>query len=184
MIRITGISLVGLALLACSARGKTTNLGEYGPFLTIKALSGNLDGSAWGFEAKKADGKWYLIINGKEWGPYGYAYDDPQFSSDGSAWGFCAEKANGKWYVLINGKKWGPYEYAGYPQFSSDGSAWGFWAKKADGKHYVLINGKEWGPYEFVGDPQFSSDGSAVFYAATGTKPSYYRIERIAVPGK
>ena len=107
MIRITGISLVDLVLLAGSARGKATNLGEYGPFETIVYLSGNLDGSAWGFCAKKADGKEYLIINGKEWGPY--------------------EDAGWRW---------------------------------------------------------FFSDGSAVFYAATETKPSYYRIERIVVPGK
>lgn len=53
--------------------------------------------------------------------------------------------------------------------------------KKPDGKLCVLINDKEWGPYNKAWSLSFSPDGSALFYAATRTKPSYYRIDRVKV---
>jgi hypothetical protein len=80
--------------------------------------------------------------------------------------------------------EYGPFEKIEFLAGTLDGSSWGFWAEKPDGKEYLIINGKEWGPYERAWWPPFSSDGSAVFYAATKIKPSYYRIERIVVPGK
>ncbi|MGC8895036.1 MAG: CsgG/HfaB family protein, partial [candidate division WOR-3 bacterium] len=55
----------------------------------------------------------------------------------------------------------------------------GFEAEKADGKQYVIVNGEEWGPYEDVAVAGFASDGSFVFYTATRTKPSYYRVDRV-----
>jgi hypothetical protein len=84
MLRTAGISLVGLVLLPGFAKGETTNLGEYGPFQEIEFLAGTPDGSVWGFWAKKPNGKEYIIINGKEWGPY-EDVGGSVFSSDGSA---------------------------------------------------------------------------------------------------
>ncbi|MGB9590425.1 MAG: hypothetical protein ACPL68_06005, partial [Candidatus Hydrothermia bacterium] len=102
-----------MGLLSLAFKEETTKLGEYGPYANMEGLSGSADGRAWGFKAWKADGKQYVLINGKEWGPYGIASSlvdfSLNFSSDGSAWGFAAEKADGKQYVLINGKEWGPY---------------------------------------------------------------------------
>jgi len=80
--------------------------------------------------------------------------------------------------------EYGPFEKIEFLAGTLDGSVWGFWAKEPDGKEYVIINGKEWGPYEEAWGLEFSSDGSAVFYAATQTEPSYYRIDRIVVPSK
>ncbi|MGB9589828.1 MAG: hypothetical protein ACPL68_02985, partial [Candidatus Hydrothermia bacterium] len=50
----------------------------------------------------------YVIINGKEYGPYDYA-SRPEISSDGSTWGFRAVKQD-EHYVIINGKEYGPFE--------------------------------------------------------------------------
>jgi len=137
MLRTAEISLVGLALLPGFAKGETTNLGEYGPFNKIEFLTGTPDGSVWGFRAKKPDGKWYVIINGKEWGPYEVA-GDPEFSSDGSSWGFEAKKPGGNWYVIINGKEWGPYEVAWWPRFSLDGSAAFYAATQTEPSYYRI----------------------------------------------
>ncbi|MEO0181109.1 MAG: hypothetical protein ABIM74_09880 [candidate division WOR-3 bacterium] len=76
--------------------------------------------------------------------------------------------------------EYGPFDHISCLTHSSDGSAWGFRARKS-GKHYVIINGKEYGPYKGVSIPGFIEDGSCVFYAATKTKPSYYRVERVKV---
>ncbi|MGC8893566.1 MAG: hypothetical protein ACP5QG_01805, partial [candidate division WOR-3 bacterium] len=58
-----------IALLSLAFKAETTKLGEYGPYANMGGLIGSADGSAWGFRAWKADGKRYVIVNGKEWGP-------------------------------------------------------------------------------------------------------------------
>ncbi|MFN3996056.1 MAG: hypothetical protein ACK4GR_05975, partial [bacterium] len=82
------------------------------------------DDTNYAFELGK-DGKYYVEINNKTYGPYDeFSIYDIVFSPDNSKYGFVFKK-DGKWYVNINDKIYGPYKEVGKPEFSPDSSKYG-----------------------------------------------------------
>lgn len=133
---------------------------RYGPSETQGGFNFSPDGAKWSWSIVKDD-KSYIIISGKEYGPFS-VYPSPYliFSPDSSSWAFTRGTIlTGEIYIYVSGKKYGPYGEVGGLQFSKNGKTWATIEIKPDQYYYPLISGEKFGPYKGC-LVQLSSDGS------------------------
>jgi hypothetical protein len=129
---------------------------------------------------KPGTGKWYVRIDGKEYGPWDKVDRPCKYSPDGKHWAIRGE-LHDKYYVLADGCKYGPFNFnVKGPWFDSGRGAFVFTAQrdnefflvaggevikkgkvveKPGGEMFVTISNKRFGPYQDVELPLFSPSG-------------------------
>ena len=123
---------------------------RYGPYKYASSPQFSSDGRSFGFKAQKDDGD-YLIINGKEFGPF-MKVTFPAISKEKGNWAYSYLKDTG-WFVrLSTGKEFGPYDFPVSCVFNKNGSIYGFRVVNKS-KNYIIINGKKYGPFDLI--PEF-----------------------------
>ncbi len=115
---------------------------------------------SWAFRASKKEIHWfrYVVVNGREYGPYMGVYD-VVFSQDGRQWGATIAKEGGKCALVINGVE--REDLLGYSDltFSPLRSKWTARTRR-ENNFYRIIDGVEYGPFDCN-----SSSGEIVFSA-------------------
>lgn len=143
------------------------------------------DGARLSFPVMRS-GKWWVVVEGREEGPYDDLADGWDalgrrrqifFSADGRRLGYGARKDWRRWFVVVDGSSGRPYEKLGRPVFSPDGARVAHRAM-SQGKWLVVVDDRPGKPYDEIesqtfsegGLPQeellFSSDGGRIAYRA------------------
>lgn len=127
------------------------------------------DDTKLGYLAKK-EGRYEVIVNGKEGKPYDeIALAFNLFSNDSNQWAYTARKGN-NWFIVIENENSSraekPYANAGGFIFSPDSRHLAYIATH-DNKHFfVVFDGQEGGSYDFVDKLVFSPDSTKLAYHA------------------
>lgn len=123
---------------------------------------------------QERDGLRYLLLEGKEYGPFGE--DERPYYLRRPPPAFQAVKRDGKSYLSSPGKQYGPFDEVG--KFADNGQHVIFWLQRG-GQWYVAVDDKEFGPYDYK--PaweelrlEFSPDGGR--YAFTARRPAGWYI--------
>jgi hypothetical protein len=129
------------------------------------------DGGRCVYPAKR--GKWFVVADGVEYGPYDIVTGPAAFSPDGkhAIW---EARGKGKFARVIDGVAHGPFEYGRFPAsprgvtfFSPDSRRSAFPARMREGGHTVarmIVDGANGPPYSMVGNPHFSPDSQHIAY--------------------
>lgn len=139
----------------------------------------SFDGSWFAFAFYK-QGKRFVNVNGKRFGPYEFDWDRNsdmndslgfkllELSDDGKGYAFSFEKG-GKVYLNANGAIRGAYDSVRDLHVLSGGKSIGY-AYVKDGKEYVSINGTDYGPYAKVWVLKFSDGWETWAFTHRDTK--------------
>ncbi|MBI2119355.1 MAG: hypothetical protein HYT97_06990 [Elusimicrobia bacterium] len=147
------LTLFPLTLPKILADSKKTNLSqekEYGPYDEVGYLTGLF---RFAFTYKK-NGKEYLNVGGKNYGPYDYLHFGDKLKMK-DLWGFLYMQENKKEFsIIVNDKEFGPFlppeGLAPDLSFQIAQKHWGVLFVKNQ-ESYVLIDGKnEYGPFQKV----------------------------------
>jgi hypothetical protein len=155
----------GSRYLAIAAQGDKDTAFLSGQELTGYAKTGiyiaSPDGMHFAFVGFKANGKQFVIVDGKptaECDKVGYIPTGPVFSRDGKHFAYAAETGKA-WYVYVDGTCGKVYQWAGSIVLSADGGHFAHVARR-DGKYCVVVDGKPaQGDYDDVRDLRLSDDG-------------------------
>ncbi|MHA2065386.1 MAG: hypothetical protein ACXABY_13505 [Candidatus Thorarchaeota archaeon] len=113
------------------------------------------------------DGKAFVVIDGKEYGPYDNAIEDSLIFSPNSQHVTFAIVIDSSHLVIIDGESHGPYDGVtkNTPVYSpnSERVAWGVYETN---RWFVMVDGNRQGPYDGVGKLVFSPDSSHLGYKA------------------
>ena len=133
----------------------------------------SLDGSRAAYAAKR--GKWFVVADGVEHGPYDAVLGLPAFSPDGThaTW---EARVRGKLVRVVDGVVHGPFENRldalsrrGVDYFSPDSRRVAFPARMREGGRTVermIVDGANGPPHRMVGNPHFSPDSRHLAYWA------------------
>jgi hypothetical protein len=143
---------------------------------------------------KPGTGKWYVRINGKEYGPWDKLDEKVQFSPDGKHWAIRGE-LHDKYYVLTDSRKYGPFNFnVKGPMFDPGRDVFVFTAQrdnefflvaggkvikkgkvveKPGGEMFITVSNKRFGPYQDVELPLFSPSGKKWAAAVWREKQSF-----------
>ena len=131
------------------------------------------DGSRAAYAAKR--GKWFVVADGVEHGPYDAVLGLPAFSPDGrhATW---EARVRGKLVRVVDGVVHGPFENRldalsrrGVDYFSPDSRRVAFPARMREGGRTVermIVDGANGPPHRMVGNPHFSPDSRHLAYWA------------------
>jgi hypothetical protein len=144
--------------------GKYVCVGKdrHGPYYEVWSAHFSLQGGRWAAIASRdGEGKgFYLVLDGKESGPFTELEPRGEFSSSGHIF-FCRElfgdDSRTLQHIVINGETvYGPCEASFIHFFSPDGKRWAIHAKR-DEFEGLVVDGREFGNYPF---PKFIFDFS------------------------
>lgn len=135
---------------------------RYGPYYEVWSAHFSLQGGRWAAIASRdGQGKgFYLVLDGKESGPFTELEPRGEFSPGGHIF-FCRElfgdDTRTQQNIVINGERvYGPCEASFIHFFSPDGRRWMVHAKR-EGFEGIVVDGREYGNYPF---PKFIFDFS------------------------
>ncbi len=114
-------------------------------------------------------GKWFMVVNGRESGPYDSIVDGIAVSPDGKHIAYPATDARGT-HLVVDGRDGPPYEKITpkSPVFSPDAARIAYVASRG-GKTFAVIDGEEGPAYDgIVGTVTFSPDSTRAAYFAGG----------------
>jgi hypothetical protein len=135
---------------------------RHGPYYCVWSAHFSLQGGRWAaITSRDGQGKgFYLLLDGKEFGPFTELEPQGKFSSTGALF-FCRElfgdDSRTLQNVVINGERvYGPCEAPYIYFFSPDGKRWMVHAKRGEFEG-IVVDGHEYGNYPF---PKFIFDFS------------------------
>ncbi len=151
-------------IIAKPGEGKFIQVGKgrYGPYYEAWSAHFSLRGGRWAAIASR-DGEgrgFYLVLDGKEFGPFIELEPRGDFSPTGALF-FCRElfgdDSRTLQHIVINGERvYGPCEASFIHFFSPDGRRWMVHARR-DEFEGIVVDGREYGNYPF---PRFIFDFS------------------------
>lgn len=124
------------------------------------------------------DGRWLVVVYGKESRQYDAIASPPIFSLDSKRMAYVAQMAN-VWVTIVDGEA-KPYNAVGPLIFSPDGERVAYAATKSGDRLFVVVDGESGKEYDDVGGLVFSPNGKRIAYAATESSGKW----RVMVDGK
>jgi len=138
------------------------NRKRFGPYEHVRDPLFSLSGKKWA-AAVRRDNQIYLLLNGKEHGPF-LTVSQIEFSEVENVCTCHCITDQGKWLLIGSEQLFGPYESISGPYFSPNGKRWGADIEKK--KWYgFMVDGIEYGPftYQLGFMPRFSRDSQHWF---------------------
>ena len=133
------------------------------------------------------EGKHFVVLDGKETGPYDWIGVLPVFNPNPNSQHFAYRvEKEGKWFVILDGKEIGPYDHVEFLTFSPNDQYFAYDIKK-EGKWFVVLDGKEIGPYDsnstfsdiFFPPFSFDSESKCLYYGALIGRELWWRVEKV-----